>query len=235
MSKDQTKPNVQRRPSRAARTDAAGEPPRRNERRRLRTREALLKAAAEIFQERGVDHATVADIASRADVAHGSLYNHFSGVDEIIVVLAKQSMNRMLDETQAIMAEVSDPRLLPCVGARVILRTFFRDEMIKWMLDRPHVFADTFKEVASPFMMNFESPGIEQGVLDPAGGHAVWIRTLPWILIGELRLAIAEAPRQALAHEESFARVCMRLLGIADQDATNLLNVSSKLVKRHGY
>src|SRR5690348_7147225 len=98
-----------------------GRPVHRNDRRRRRTREALLRAAAEVFQERGVDGATVADIAARADVAHGSLYNHFSGIDEMVGVLARESVQRILDQTQEIMSEVSDPQLLPCVGARVIL------------------------------------------------------------------------------------------------------------------
>lgn len=218
-------------------SEASGTAPQahRHDRRRQRTRDALLQAAAELFEERGVNQATVAEIASRADVAHGSLYNHFSGVDEIISVLAQQSVQRMLDETGAIMSEVSDPRLLPCVGARLILRTFVRDVTIKWMLDRPYVFARTFQEVASPFMQRFESPGIERGLLDPAGGHAVWIRTLPWILIGELSLAIQDTPRKALVHEESFARICMRLLGIEDEHAEELLKQSLGLVRKHGY
>src|SRR3954453_1594964 len=123
----------------------AGPPVDRNDRRRRRTREALLHAASEIFKERGVDGATVADIAGRADVAHGSLYNHFSGIDEIVGVLARESVQRILDRTQEIMSEVSDPQLLPCVGARVILRSFVQDAVVTWMVKRPFVFTSTFE------------------------------------------------------------------------------------------
>lgn len=207
----------------------------RNDRRRLRTRESLLRAASEIFQERGVDGATVADIAARADVAHGSLYNHFAGIDEMVSVLARESVGRILQRTQEIMSEVADPQLLPCVGARVILRTFVQDAVVKWMVERPFVFTSTFESEVRPFMVRVETPGVEGGILKPAAGHEVWMRTLPWILLSELTRALNDSPGNSLKHEESFARICMRLLGVEDSQADHLLEVSLRLVTEHGY
>jgi AcrR family transcriptional regulator len=221
--------------ARSAPSTPAAPPVDRNDRRRRRTREALLHAASEIFQERGVDGATVADIAGRADVAHGSLYNHFSGIDEIVGVLARESVQRILDRTQEIMSEVSDPQLLPCVGARVILRTFVQDAVVTWMVKRPFVFTSTFEAEARPFMLRVETPGVAGGVLKPAAGHEVWMRTLPWILLSELTRALSDAPGNASEHEESFARICMRLLGVEDSHADHLLELSLRLVTEHGY
>ncbi|KAA9155261.1 TetR/AcrR family transcriptional regulator [Amycolatopsis acidicola] len=45
--------------------------------RKQRTIDALLHAAEEIFASRGVDEVTVEEIAGRAGVAVGSIYNHF--------------------------------------------------------------------------------------------------------------------------------------------------------------
>jgi TetR/AcrR family transcriptional regulator len=45
--------------------------------RRQRTLDALLQAGEEIFSERSVDDVTVEEIAERAGVAVGSIYNHF--------------------------------------------------------------------------------------------------------------------------------------------------------------
>ncbi|WP_158889169.1 TetR/AcrR family transcriptional regulator [Amycolatopsis anabasis] len=45
--------------------------------RKRRTLDALLHAAEEIFRERPVDEVTVEEIAGRAGVAVGSIYNHF--------------------------------------------------------------------------------------------------------------------------------------------------------------
>ncbi|PRX45000.1 TetR family transcriptional regulator [Prauserella shujinwangii] len=45
--------------------------------RKQRTIDALLRAAEEIFAVRGVDDTTVEEIATKAGVAVGSIYNHF--------------------------------------------------------------------------------------------------------------------------------------------------------------
>ncbi|MFG2296211.1 ScbR family autoregulator-binding transcription factor [Streptomyces sp. NPDC048603] len=43
-----------------------------------RTRRAILEAAAEVFDERGYEAATIAEILTRAGVTKGALYFHFS-------------------------------------------------------------------------------------------------------------------------------------------------------------
>src|SRR5436190_22232042 len=45
--------------------------------RKERTIAALLRAAEEVFRDRTVDAVTVDEIAERAGVAVGSIYNHF--------------------------------------------------------------------------------------------------------------------------------------------------------------
>src|SRR5918994_2091959 len=95
----------------------------RRGRRRARTRDALLTSAAQLFAAQGVEGTTIAQIADRADVGYGSFYNHFDGLEAITEVLATDSVRRILAATEAIMSEVRDARLLPCVGARVILRS----------------------------------------------------------------------------------------------------------------
>ncbi|MBW5485842.1 ScbR family autoregulator-binding transcription factor [Streptomyces bambusae] len=51
--------------------------------RAIRTRRAILEAAAAVFDERGYDAATIADILSRAGVTKGALYFHFSSKQEL--------------------------------------------------------------------------------------------------------------------------------------------------------
>ena len=49
-----------------------------------RTRERIAAAAAELHQEVGVAKTTVADIARRAGVQRLTVYNHFSGLAELL-------------------------------------------------------------------------------------------------------------------------------------------------------
>ncbi|MFC7472440.1 TetR family transcriptional regulator [Actinomadura keratinilytica] len=51
--------------------------------RAIRTRKAILTAAAKIFEERGYRAATISEILSAAGVTKGALYFHFSSKEEL--------------------------------------------------------------------------------------------------------------------------------------------------------
>jgi AcrR family transcriptional regulator len=55
--------------------------PRRSDRRRARTRAALLEAGRALYALRGLDAVSVDEIVAAADVAKGSFYNHFHDKD----------------------------------------------------------------------------------------------------------------------------------------------------------
>jgi AcrR family transcriptional regulator/DNA/RNA-binding domain of Phe-tRNA-synthetase-like protein len=73
----------------------------RLERRKARTESAILDAAERHFLERGYESAKVDDIAHDADVAVGSLYNHFGGKEPLYRAL----LERALDLFEAYMDE----------------------------------------------------------------------------------------------------------------------------------
>ncbi|WP_426413375.1 TetR/AcrR family transcriptional regulator [Bradyrhizobium ganzhouense] len=204
----------------------------RNQRRRQRTRETILAAAELVFRRKGIDGTTVNDITEQADVAYGSFYNHFKSIDEIVGALVAASLQRVADRTDSILGQAERVELLPCVGARVIIRTLWQDPAIRWLLGRPYVFVEEFYKVATPYMVAFERQAVETGVLRPAGGHEYWLKVYPWILIAELT-ALADTGNIA-EHEERFARVSLRLLGVDDALAPKLIARSRELVTESG-
>jgi AcrR family transcriptional regulator len=204
----------------------------RNQRRRERTRETILAAAELVFRRKGIDGTTVNDITEQADVAYGSFYNHFKSIDEIVEALVATSLQRVADRTGSILEKAERVELLPCVGARVIMRTLWQDPAIRWLLSRPYVFVDEFYKVATPFMVSFERHAVKAGVLRPAGGHEYWLKVYPWLLIAELT-ALADSGNIA-QHEERFARVSLRLLGVDDALAPGLIARSRELVAESG-
>src|SRR5580704_15492577 len=155
----------------------------RNDRRRQRTRETILAAADRVFRRKGVDAATVNDVTEDADVAYGTFYNHFKTMDEVVAALAAETLQRVADRTDAIVQKAQRVALLPCVGARVILRMLSQDPAIRWLLNRPYILVDAFHKVARPFMLNAEGEAVKDGRLKPAGGHEGWLQTFPWMLI----------------------------------------------------
>ncbi len=60
------------------------------------TRDRLLRAAADVFAERGYDGTRVADIAAAAGVSNGALYAHFSSKAELLVDALRTHGRRVL-------------------------------------------------------------------------------------------------------------------------------------------
>jgi len=70
--------------------------PNRTQRRVSRTRNRLLKAAASVFAEVGMDAATIEMITQRADLGKGTFYRHFADKNAIVDVLIGQYVDDLL-------------------------------------------------------------------------------------------------------------------------------------------
>ncbi|MEV0081483.1 TetR/AcrR family transcriptional regulator [Saccharopolyspora sp. NPDC050642] len=54
------------------------------ERKKRRTKQALIEAAIRLFDEKGYDSTTVAEIAAAAEVSPATFFNYFSAKDEVV-------------------------------------------------------------------------------------------------------------------------------------------------------
>src|SRR5438552_12188169 len=68
----------------------------RLERRKARTVAAILDAAERHFLERGYESAKVDEIAADADVAVGSIYNHFGSKEGLYASLVERALEVFL-------------------------------------------------------------------------------------------------------------------------------------------
>jgi AcrR family transcriptional regulator len=69
----------------------------RLERRKRRTREAIIKAAVALFTQKGVYATRVEDITERADLGKGAFYNYFESKDALVAELVNRGV-RLLEE-----------------------------------------------------------------------------------------------------------------------------------------
>ncbi len=65
------------------------------------TRERLLRAAADVFAERGYDGTRVADIAAAAGVSNGALYAHFDSKVDLLLAALRAHGRRVLADLLA--------------------------------------------------------------------------------------------------------------------------------------
>jgi AcrR family transcriptional regulator len=96
--------------------------PTRADRRMVRNRKDLLKAAETLFAEKGFERVTIDEIADAADLAKGTFYNHFNDKNDIARELAQ--MIREEFETKVGIAQngISDAAERLAVGICVFLR-----------------------------------------------------------------------------------------------------------------
>ncbi|GAA3970159.1 hypothetical protein GCM10023085_60430 [Actinomadura viridis] len=90
------------------------------------TRRTMLRAAREVFTERGFAEAGVAEVVERAGVSVGSLYHHFGGKREIFLALWTDHQDAYERSAAAAVAEArsageDDPLELLVHGARAFL------------------------------------------------------------------------------------------------------------------
>ena len=71
------------------------------ERKRVRTRQALIDAAAELFERRGYDGTTIADIAAAADVSTRTFFSYFASKEEVLFPDADARVNAALKREKA--------------------------------------------------------------------------------------------------------------------------------------
>jgi AcrR family transcriptional regulator len=76
-------------------------PLRRRDEARALFRNAILDAAEAVFAERGFHGARIHDIAERARIAVGTVYNHFEDKDDVLGALLEQRSEEMISQLQA--------------------------------------------------------------------------------------------------------------------------------------
>jgi AcrR family transcriptional regulator len=81
---------------------------RREEKRDL-TRQQLMTAAAELFQERGYEATSVEDVAERANLSKGTFYYHFETKEALVVDLRRSMLAGTIDQTYGLLAQGQPP------------------------------------------------------------------------------------------------------------------------------
>src|SRR6476660_9308482 len=176
---------VARRP-RAAPTDA---PP-------ASKREAILRAAIDVFADRGYFNAQVADVARAAGVAAGTVYLYFKSKDDLLVSIFERSMREDLALGRAAVAGLDDP------SER--LRRLARGHLARLGADRnlAIVFQVELRQ-STKFMARFSSSLLRD-------------------YLGLIREAIADGQRAGIFRDDIKATAAAKMLfGALDEMATN--------------
>jgi len=159
-------------------------------------REAILRAAIDVFAERGYFNAQVADVARCAGVAAGTVYLYFRSKDDLLISIFERGMKEALSEGLELAAQVRDPRERLRRFARMHLERIGRDR------NAAVVFQVELRQ-STKFMERFST-------------------TLLRDYLGLIRDAIADGQRAGLLRSDIKPTVAAKMLfGALDEMATN--------------
>jgi AcrR family transcriptional regulator len=151
------------------------------------TRERLLKAAADVFAERGYDGTRVADIAAVAGVSNGAMYAHFASKAELLTGALRTHGRRLLADLFATDPDRSLTDLLLVIGRWLPRRRDLRCYLIVEAL----VAARRDEDVARP-MRTY------------VGERADWLAEL-------MRVAQADGEIDSALSPSALAHLCLLL------------------------
>ncbi len=159
-------------------------------------RDAILRAAIDVFAERGYFNAQVADVARAAGVAAGTVYLYFKNKDDLLVSIFERSMREGLTSGRTAVANLQDPRERLLRLARAHLARLGHDRNLAI------VFQVELRQ-STKFMERFSA-------------------TLLRDYLGLIREAIADGQREGLFRSDVKATVAAKMLfGALDEMATN--------------
>ncbi|MFB4268133.1 TetR family transcriptional regulator [Nonomuraea sp. GTA35] len=175
------------------------------------TRERLLRAAAEVFAERGYDGTRVADIAAAAGVSNGALYAHFGSKAELLVAALRVHGRHQLASLFVADPDRSVTELLLAIG-RTLTR---RRDPLGYLVVEALVAARRDEDVAGPMR-------------DYVSERAAWIAGLVRVAQGDAELDAGLSP-DAVAHfclllGMGSALVTPDLHGVGDEEWAALLS-----------
>ena len=91
----------------------------RLDRRKARTRQALIDAAVRLIAEGRGDRASIAEITEEADIGFGSFYNHFDSKEQLFATASEEVLERWGQLIDRASAGITDPAELFAVGTRI--------------------------------------------------------------------------------------------------------------------
>jgi AcrR family transcriptional regulator len=205
------------------RTAAAGGAPAasRLDRRKARTRQALIDAAVRLIAEGRGERASIQEITETADVGFGSFYNHFESKDQLFQTASGEVLERWGQMIDGACAGISDPAEVFAVSLRISGRLGWTHPDIADfltgagldLLDAPRGLAPrALRDIeAGQAAGRFTISSAEIGLAAVAGG-----------LLGLLRLRQRHPDSVEESAVDQLAEAVLRLLGVPAPEAARL-------------
>lgn len=195
--------------------DNEKKPMSRVERRRERTRTALVDAVRKLTAEQGVDSVTISEIAEEADIGKGSFYNFFESKEELLQEAVQSIIFQSGEIIDAINSASNDPVEIIATAFATFDQLTRNDPILGWFLVRMTAHDPALGESLAERFARDVAFGIETGKFNvPDVGIAT--RAIRAALVDFFRhRLLGDVDDEGVVH---FIHLMLRTLG-ANEDA----------------
>jgi len=194
----------------------------RLDRRKARTRQALIDAAVRLIADGRGDRASIQEITEAADVGFGSFYNHFDGKEQLFQAASEEVLERWGQMIDRVSAGISDPAELFAAGMRISGRLGWTHPDIAGFLTGAGLDAVDIPVGLAPRALRDIQAGQAAGRFTVPDAQ-IALSAVAGGLLGLLRQCQRHPERVTETTVDQLTEAVLRLLGVPAPEATRLV------------
>lgn len=191
----------------------------RSVRRKRRNRQALIDAGYKVMSEKGIDAATMTEIAEIADVGAGTVYNYFASKDDLAVSVMEQVMHRLAERIEAVTDTFSDSAQVYAFGIRNVMKAATTDHRWRWLLRRSEIIAGAMYRVMGPYAIRDIRNAVASGRYQVEDPELAW-RQATHAIVG-FSLAVCDGSIPPRKIDEAVVNL-LGMVGVSRTEAWEL-------------
>jgi AcrR family transcriptional regulator len=201
---------------------ADGSPrPSRLDRRKARTRQALIDAAVRLIAEGRGDRASIQEITEAADIGFGSFYNHFDSKEQLFQSALYEVMERWGAMIDHACVGIADPAELFATSVRITGRLGWTHPDMARFLTGVGLEVLAHPVGLAPRALHDIRAGQAAGRFTISSAE-VGLSAVTGGLLGLLGLRLREPELVDETSVDELARALLRLLGVPDEEAARI-------------
>ena len=187
--------------------------------RQIRNREALVLAGYKVMSKKGIDSATMQEIAELADVGAGTVYSYFKSKDDLAVAVLERVMLNLAERIEVATNDFADPAQVYAYGVRQVIEAATGDRRWKQLLYRSEVIANAMFDCMGPFAIRDIEKAAKAGRFKVSDARLKF-KLASYAIIGA-SLGITRGVLPLSSIDETIVRIlCMN--GIGEAEAVDL-------------
>jgi AcrR family transcriptional regulator len=158
----------------------------------------------------------MSEIAERADVGAGTVYNYFASKDDLATRVMEQVMDRLAQRIEAVTNTFDDPGQVYAFGIRNVMKAATTDHRWRWLLRRSEVIADAMYRVMGPYAIRDIRNAVTGGRYRVEDAEMAW-RQATHAIVG-FSLAVCDGKLPAGKIDEAVVNL-LGMVGVPRQEA----------------